>query len=41
MGREDLAEVEVLGCVDAGAPEADEEEDEEDGGFLARGVGAA
>jgi len=38
---EDLAEVEVLRRVDAGAPEADEEEDEEDGGFLTRRVGAA
>jgi hypothetical protein len=41
IGREDLAHVEVLGGVEAGAPEEDEEVDEEDGGALADLVGTA
>lgn len=34
IGREDLAHVEVLGGVEAGTPEEDEEVDEEDGGLV-------
>ena len=41
FSREDLAHVEVLGRVEAGAPEEDEKVDEENGGALARFVGAA
>lgn len=37
--RENFCHVEILRSVEAGAPEDDEEEDKEDGGFLARGVG--
>lgn len=41
VGGEDFGHVQVLRGIEAGAPEQDEEIDEEDGGALASFVGAA